>query len=91
MTTTTIQARIDVKTKKEAEAVLEKMGITLNEGIRMFLHQIINNQALPFRPEINKEPNETTKQAMRDALNGKNLKSFATVDDFMKDLLSEKE
>ena len=97
MTTTTIQARIDTKTKKEAEAILEKMGITLNEGIRMFLHQTVNIRALPFQPELHKEPNKATRQAMQDALsylsgkNTKGYKSYSSVDDLMKNLLSEKE
>ena len=80
---TTIQARIDIQSKKEAEAILGKMGMSLNEGIRIFLHQVIQQRALPFRPVVNEDFNEETRQALMDARDRKNLKTYQNVDDFM--------
>lgn len=94
---TTIQARIDEASKKEAEFILNQMGMSLNEGIRVFIRQVIHNRALPFRPSLIDIPNETTEMAMQrteDYLSGKNCKGFKkfdTVDDAMSDLLSEED
>jgi len=43
-----IRSRIDPEIKEQAIAVFESMGMTLSEGIRMFLIQVIAHEALPF-------------------------------------------
>lgn len=48
--TTTIQMRIDTKTKKEAGAALEALGLDLASGIRLFLRQVSTDKAMPFTP-----------------------------------------
>ncbi len=94
---TVIQARIDAASKKEAEAILNQMGMSLNEGIRVFIRQVIHHRALPFRPSLIDEPNEATQMAMQrvdDYICGKNrdkFKKFDTVDEAMADLLSEED
>ena len=90
---TVIQARIDAASKKEAEAILNQMGMSLNEGIRVFIRQVIHHRALPFRPSLIDEPNEATQMAMQrvdDYICGKNrdkFKKFDTVVEAMADLL----
>ncbi len=94
---TTIQARIDEASKKEAEFILNQMGMSLNEGIRVFIRQVIHNRALPFRPSLGDVPNEMTAMALQrteDYIAGKNcegFKTFDTVDELMDDLLSEED
>ena len=94
---TIIQARIDADSKKEAEAILNQMGMSLNEGIRVFIRQVIHTRALPFQPSLADEPNKVTQMAMQradDYVCGKNrdkFKKFDTVDDAMADLLSEED
>ena len=94
---TVIQARIDAASKEEAEAILNQMGMSLNEGIRVFIRQVIHHRALPFRPSLIDEPNEATQMAMQrvdDYICGKNrdkFKKFDTVDEAMADLLSEED
>ena len=61
---TVIQARIDTASKKEAEAILNQMGMSLNDGIRVFIRQVIHQRALPFRPSLPEIPNEETCKAM---------------------------
>ena len=42
-------SRIDPIVKKEANRIFKNMGITLSDGIRLFLHQVIAEQAIPFK------------------------------------------
>jgi len=43
-----IRSRIDPEIKEQAISVLESMGLTMSEGIRLFLIQLIAHEALPF-------------------------------------------
>ena len=45
-----IQTRIDEKSKAEAEAIFRQMGMSLSDGIRIFICQVLNEKALPFQP-----------------------------------------
>jgi DNA-damage-inducible protein J len=47
---TTIQMRIDEKTKAEAAAIFDDMGIDITTAFRMFLKEVIREKALPFKP-----------------------------------------
>ena len=90
-----IQTRVPARLKQSADKVFSRLGITVNDGIRMFLSQVTIDGAMPFRPNANLEPNEKTKKAMQkvnDYLAGKNIpdfKSFDTVEDFMADLMAD--
>ncbi len=48
MATTVIQTRVDAVTKREAELLFESLGLDLTTAIRLFLHQSINQQRIPF-------------------------------------------
>lgn len=65
-----VRSRIDPVVKDEANQILKSMGLTLSDGIRLFLYQVIANKALPF---VIKAPNKTTQEAMTAARNGKGL------------------
>ncbi len=47
---TTINIRIDKKTKESAQKTLEAMGLDLSSGIKLFLKQVVVDQCIPFRP-----------------------------------------
>ena len=85
MSDTLIQVRIDSKLKERAEEVLWAMGIKTSEAIRMFLQQTITEQALPFRPNTHRVPNEKTIAAMKELEEGKS-KKFKNVDELFEDL-----
>jgi len=59
MSSSLIQVRIDSKLKDSAENILEAMGMRTSEAIRVFLQQIINDKAFPFKPSLN-IPNQAT-------------------------------
>lgn len=47
---TTINIRIEEKTKKAASKALANIGLDLSAGIKMFLHQVVTDKGLPFQP-----------------------------------------
>lgn len=54
----TVRSRIDAQTKKEATAVLESIGLTPSDAIRMLMNRIATEHKMPF--EV-RQPN-TVKQ-----------------------------
>jgi DNA-damage-inducible protein J len=62
-----VRARIDGKTKTEAEAVLASIGLTVSDAFRMMMARIAIEKALPFEPLI---PNEETIAAIKAARRG---------------------
>jgi DNA-damage-inducible protein J len=76
-----VRSRIDPVVKDEANQILKSMGLTLSEGIRLFLYQVIANKALPF---LIKAPNKETREAIIGARNGKGLEQVS-----LKDLADE--
>lgn len=77
-----VQARVNEAVKKEAAAVLEAMGLTISDAMRLLLVRVAHDHALPFEPLI---PNEKTVAAMKEARRGK-LVSFKDVKGLMDDL-----
>lgn len=43
-----ITARVSPKTKKEAEILLEEMGLSMSGAINLFLTQMIRTGGIPF-------------------------------------------
>ena len=52
-----IRARTTPRLKKEAEKVLNQLGLTPSEAINLFYRQVCLRRGLPFAVEI---PNDTT-------------------------------
>ena len=72
-----ISTRINATDKKKAEAVFKKLGITASQAIALFYKQVSIRQGIPFPVEL---PNETTREAIRDAREGR-TKSYKSVED----------
>jgi len=62
-----VRARIDGRTKKEAAAALEKIGLTVSDAFRLLLVRVAAEKALPFEPL---RPNAETVAAMKAARRG---------------------
>ena len=73
-----IQARVDSKVKEDAEDIINQLGISLNEAIRMFLMQVIIHKGIPFKPTLKPEyePNEMLQQIIADVENKKDLTRY---------------
>jgi DNA-damage-inducible protein J len=81
-TDTVVRARIDGLVKEEATYVLNKMGLSVSDAIRMLMIRIAREKTLPFDVRI---PNEETREAMQELETGDG-KTFSTVADLMADL-----
>lgn len=79
--TAMIRARMEPALKKEAEAVLENVGLSPTEAIRLFYRQISLHQGLPFEVRV---PNAATRRAMAEAKAPKKLKSFKSAADLIR-------
>lgn len=49
-----IYFRTEPHEKEQAEAILKAMGIPPAVALRMFYHQVIATNGLPFRPQLNR-------------------------------------
>jgi DNA-damage-inducible protein J len=83
MNDSVIRARVEPELKAEAVKVLTSMGLTPSSAIRIFLQQVVADQALPFTVKV---PNAETRAAMRDADEGRNLTRQKTLESLWKDL-----
>ncbi len=86
---TVIQTRVDSSIRQSAESILHSMGLSLNDGIRLFLHQLINDRGMPFRPSVSDEPNEYLKESIAEVAERKKLVRFNSMEDVSKWLDSE--
>jgi len=76
--TAIIHARVEPRTKKKAEGVLKKLGMTPTEAIRLFYRQICLRGGLPFPVVI---PNELTKATLDNSAKGRGVESFSSLDE----------
>jgi len=51
----TINIRVEEKVKKEASKTFAKMGLDMSSAIKLFLHQSVKENGLPFTPTNNPE------------------------------------
>ena len=59
-----LHVRIDNETKEQATAALGAMGLSVSEAVRLFLHRVVIDQALPLELKV---PNADTRAAMAEA------------------------
>lgn len=84
-----IQTRVDMELRKSAEHIFSAMGLSINDGIRIYLNQVVMDRAIPFRPSIGDEPNEMVKKRIANIEKGKNLIRCNSMEEFSKLLDSE--
>lgn len=83
---TTLNIRIEEKTKKAAQKALADIGLDLSSGIKIFLTQVANEKGLPFKP-TKRSPKEIRARwdaEVAEAL--KNGKRYTNTKDLFKDL-----
>lgn len=54
--TTTLNIRVNPSVKKNAEDVLDKLGISMSTAIDMYLNQIYLTQSIPFTLKLPQAP-----------------------------------
>jgi DNA-damage-inducible protein J len=77
-----IRSRIDPALKENATRVLASCGLNISDAVRLFLHQVVAKNGLPFDV---KAPNAVTRAAMEEADSG-NLPRFESVQELFDDL-----
>jgi DNA-damage-inducible protein J len=80
--TATARALIDPEVKREAEAILKEIGLSVSNSVELFYRQVVAQRALPFELQV---PNKTTMKAIRDSRSGKGRR-FSNTDDLFKEL-----
>ena len=80
--TATARALMDPETKKRAEAILKKLGLSVSNSFEIFYRQVIAHRGLPFDLNI---PNEKTMKAIQNSREGKGRR-FSTTQELFDDL-----
>lgn len=83
---TTISVRTEEKVKSQASTLLADMGLDMSTAVNMFLRQVIVCKGIPFMVTL-EEPDIETKEAMRDAIERKNLNGpFSSIEELKRSL-----
>ena len=87
-TTTNLSIRMNVETKKEAEAMFDSLGMSLTTAINIFIKQSLRTRGIPFQITMD-TPNAVTFAAMEEArqlAKDPNAKTYASVEDALAEL-----
>ena len=79
---TEIRSRIEPDLKENATRILAACGLNVSDAIRLFLHQVVAQNGIPFPI---KAPNAVTRAAMQEA-ESEHLPHFASVQELFDDL-----
>lgn len=83
--TTDVRSRVEPDIKTTATHVLAECGLSLSDGIRLFLRQVIAERGLPFEVKM---PTAATRAAMIEARTVGKKARFANVDALVRGLES---
>ena len=83
MSATTIQVRLDKRTKDQAQKVFRMLDISMSEAIKLFLRQVALQRGIPFEIKI---PNALTDRTLRESEDGIDLHRVANVDQLFEEL-----
>jgi len=87
METAVVTVRMPKELKNESTEFLRSCGLSLSQGIQLFLRQCLNRNALPFSVIPEQTLNDETVMAVREAEQGIGCsKEYSDVDEFLKDL-----
>ena len=82
MKTATARALLDPKIKKQAEGILQDLGLSVSKSFELFYRQVIAQHGLPFELQV---PNKKTMRAIENSRQGKG-KTFSTTRELFDDL-----
>lgn len=79
---TTLQVRIDEKTKSASKKIFEDLGIDMSSAVKLYLRQVVVHQGIPFKivteNGLTLEEEDRILLASKEAAEGKNVKKFLT-------------
>ena len=79
----TISVRMESSLKRDAEKVLRNLGVTASQAVNLFFRQVVLQKGLPFEVKL---PNKVTREALEDAVKGRELTGYASVEELFEDL-----
>ena len=99
--TTNVSIRVDKDIKSQADALFAEFGLNFTTAVNIFLRQTLavniflrqtlREGKIPFTISLNKEPNKTTLEALKEIeemeKNPSAYKSYKNVDEMMEELL----
>lgn len=80
-----IRVRVETGLKREAEEVLEELGMSATEAITLFYTQVALQRGLPFDVRL---PNAETVEALQQAQDGTDLVEYLTLENLKASVLS---
>jgi DNA-damage-inducible protein J len=83
MDATTIQVRLDKKTKSQAQKVFKVLDISMSEAIKLFLRQVALQKGIPFEIKI---PSALTDRVLRESEEGIDLHKVSNVGQLFEEL-----
>ena len=85
----TLSLEVDSVLQKQAEQTFSKIGLSVSEAINIFLKVAVHYDGLPFENNLECY-NDETQAAIEEIERGEGLsRSFSTIDDLMKNLMSK--
>ncbi|MDP3965674.1 MAG: type II toxin-antitoxin system RelB/DinJ family antitoxin [bacterium] len=86
---TTIQIRIDEKTKAGAKRVFKKMGLDVSSGIKLYLARVAQDKSVPFvlRTENGYTPEQEQEMIRETEYAKRHSKRYTTVEEAIRDIL----
>lgn len=83
---TKISFRIDPETKKGAERVFKKLGLSTSQAITLFYQQVVTQHGLPF---LILTPDDFITEIREDDEDQSDMKTFDTIEKLLEDLDSD--
>ena len=89
--TTTLQIRIDAKTKNAAQKAFRSMGLDMSSGVKLYLTQVMHTKSIPFPVwSFDYLPREEKLKIVKEAKYAlKHNKSYATIQEAHRDILGK--
>jgi len=86
---TTVQVRIDEKTKAKAKRVFKKMGLDVSSGIKLYLARVAQDETVPFvlRTENGYTPEEEQRMIREVKYLKKHGKRYTSVKEMWRDIM----
>lgn len=88
MSTQTLNVRIDKNIKKQAQKVVEELGLDLSSAVKLFLNKVVMTKSIPFELRtINGYTPEYEARLLKEVKNmKKNGKRYTNVEDAIREL-----
>lgn len=93
MNTTSIQIRVDAKTKREAGKIFADLGMDLSTGMKVYLNKVIETEGIPFPVTKGKFLGYPSKEAFEKnrAWTLKHGKSYNSAREMMDAIMAERD